>query len=201
MWLLKCSPSRENYLFVCSCVKCVSQTDELDVTSEEEEEDEGEGEGETEGDEVEDEMTDVWWRTFLLLLSCCLLFPFPTPRCKQQLKPGRINNLPRCGKILSVCFTCCWFCFSDQPQDSRGCEELRFLYSSPNVHMQFATAWMEKYIIRFSTMMKPISVWWSVSAFLFNCTTYMEFCYIFHVQNHIPNAAPPHSDPSWSNLC
>uniref|UniRef100_A0A674NJ34 Protein-lysine N-trimethyltransferase SMYD5 n=1 Tax=Takifugu rubripes TaxID=31033 RepID=A0A674NJ34_TAKRU len=38
---------RENYLFVCSCIKCVSQTDELDVTSEEEEDDE------------EDEMTDV----------------------------------------------------------------------------------------------------------------------------------------------
>lgn len=52
---------RENYLFVCSCPKCISQSDELDVTSEEEEEDEdeGEAEGETEGDEVEDEMTDV----------------------------------------------------------------------------------------------------------------------------------------------
>ncbi|CAG08321.1 unnamed protein product [Tetraodon nigroviridis] len=50
---------RENYLFACSCVKCTSQADELDVTSEEEEEDEGEAEGETEGDEVEDEMTDV----------------------------------------------------------------------------------------------------------------------------------------------
>uniref|UniRef100_A0A674N0Q4 Protein-lysine N-trimethyltransferase SMYD5 n=1 Tax=Takifugu rubripes TaxID=31033 RepID=A0A674N0Q4_TAKRU len=50
---------RENYLFVCSCIKCVSQTDELDVTSEEEEDDEGEAEGETEGDEAEDEMTDV----------------------------------------------------------------------------------------------------------------------------------------------
>ncbi|XP_074505396.1 protein-lysine N-trimethyltransferase SMYD5 [Sebastes fasciatus] len=49
---------RENYLFVCSCPKCVSQMDELDVTSEEEEE-EGEAEGETEGDEMEDEMTDV----------------------------------------------------------------------------------------------------------------------------------------------
>ncbi|KAL2077486.1 hypothetical protein ACEWY4_026990 [Coilia grayii] len=43
---------RENYLFVCSCAKCVSQTDEPDVTSDEEEE--GEAEGET-----EDEMTDV----------------------------------------------------------------------------------------------------------------------------------------------
>uniref|UniRef100_A0A672I932 Protein-lysine N-trimethyltransferase SMYD5 n=1 Tax=Salarias fasciatus TaxID=181472 RepID=A0A672I932_SALFA len=50
---------RENYLFVCSCPKCASQTDELDVTSEEEEEEEGEAEGETEGDELEDEMTDV----------------------------------------------------------------------------------------------------------------------------------------------
>ncbi|XP_066574452.1 protein-lysine N-trimethyltransferase SMYD5 [Amia ocellicauda] len=49
---------RENYLFVCSCPKCLSQADELDVTSEEEEE-EGEGEGETEGDDLEDEMTDV----------------------------------------------------------------------------------------------------------------------------------------------
>uniref|UniRef100_A0A8C2Z6B0 Protein-lysine N-trimethyltransferase SMYD5 n=1 Tax=Cyclopterus lumpus TaxID=8103 RepID=A0A8C2Z6B0_CYCLU len=37
---------RENYLFVCSCPKCISQMHELDVTSEEEEED-------------EDEMTDV----------------------------------------------------------------------------------------------------------------------------------------------
>uniref|UniRef100_A0A671WPX4 Protein-lysine N-trimethyltransferase SMYD5 n=1 Tax=Sparus aurata TaxID=8175 RepID=A0A671WPX4_SPAAU len=50
---------RENYLFVCSCPKCVSQMDELDATSEEEEEEEGEAEGETEGDEMEDEMTDV----------------------------------------------------------------------------------------------------------------------------------------------
>ncbi|KAM6953648.1 protein-lysine N-trimethyltransferase SMYD5 [Aplochiton taeniatus] len=47
---------RENYLFVCSCPKCVSQMDELDLTSDEEE---GEAEGETEGDELEDEMTDV----------------------------------------------------------------------------------------------------------------------------------------------
>lgn len=46
--------SRANYLFVCSCPKCISQVDELDVTSEEEEEEEGEAEGET-----EDEMTDV----------------------------------------------------------------------------------------------------------------------------------------------
>ncbi|KAF0039936.1 hypothetical protein F2P81_008171 [Scophthalmus maximus] len=50
---------RENYLFVCSCPKCVSQMDELDATSEEEEEEEGEAEGETEGDDMEDEMTDV----------------------------------------------------------------------------------------------------------------------------------------------
>ncbi|KAG7273218.1 hypothetical protein CRUP_031525 [Coryphaenoides rupestris] len=50
---------RENYLFVCSCPKCISQADEADVTSEEEEEEEGEAEGETEGDEMEDEMTDV----------------------------------------------------------------------------------------------------------------------------------------------
>ncbi|XP_068181756.1 histone-lysine N-trimethyltransferase SMYD5 [Antennarius striatus] len=47
---------RENYLFVCSCLKCIAQMDELDVTSEEEE---GDAEGETEGDELEDEMTDV----------------------------------------------------------------------------------------------------------------------------------------------
>ncbi|KAK2904381.1 histone-lysine N-trimethyltransferase SMYD5 [Channa argus] len=45
---------RANYLFVCSCPKCISQMDELDATSEEEEEEEGEAEGET-----EDEMTDV----------------------------------------------------------------------------------------------------------------------------------------------
>ncbi|XP_067103660.1 histone-lysine N-trimethyltransferase SMYD5 [Osmerus mordax] len=47
---------RENYLFVCACPKCVSQMDELDLTSDE---GEGEAEGETEGDEMEDEMTDV----------------------------------------------------------------------------------------------------------------------------------------------
>lgn len=54
---------RENYMFVCSCAKCVSQTDEPDVTSEEEEDDEeeAEAEGATEGDEMEDEMTDVWF--------------------------------------------------------------------------------------------------------------------------------------------
>uniref|UniRef100_A0A7N8YL41 Protein-lysine N-trimethyltransferase SMYD5 n=1 Tax=Mastacembelus armatus TaxID=205130 RepID=A0A7N8YL41_9TELE len=45
---------RSNYLFVCSCPKCICEMDELDVTSEEEEEEEGEAEGET-----EDEMTDV----------------------------------------------------------------------------------------------------------------------------------------------
>ncbi|XP_076005390.1 protein-lysine N-trimethyltransferase SMYD5 [Genypterus blacodes] len=48
---------RENYLFVCSCPKCVSQMDDLDLTSDEEED--GEAEGETEGDDIEDEMTDV----------------------------------------------------------------------------------------------------------------------------------------------
>lgn len=51
--------SRENYLFVCACFKCIAQMEELDVTSEEDEEEEGEAEGETEGDELEDEMTDV----------------------------------------------------------------------------------------------------------------------------------------------
>ncbi|XP_037117571.1 SET and MYND domain-containing protein 5 [Syngnathus acus] len=53
---------RENYMFVCSCVKCISQMDEPDVTSEEEEDDEeeeAEAEGETEGHDMEDEMTDV----------------------------------------------------------------------------------------------------------------------------------------------
>lgn len=117
-WLLQRSPSRENYLFVCSCIKCVSQTDELDVTSEEEEDDEGEAEGETEGDEAEDEMTDVWWKTFPLPL-----FPFPTPHCKQQPKPRRINNRARCGKTLSVCFTGRWFWFRDRRTSGevRGC--------------------------------------------------------------------------------
>uniref|UniRef100_A0A8C1DUW0 SMYD family member 5 n=1 Tax=Cyprinus carpio carpio TaxID=630221 RepID=A0A8C1DUW0_CYPCA len=43
---------RENYLFVCSCQKCMSQMDDADLTSEDEEEVEGEG-------ETEDEMTDV----------------------------------------------------------------------------------------------------------------------------------------------
>ncbi|XP_071982530.1 protein-lysine N-trimethyltransferase SMYD5 [Engystomops pustulosus] len=41
---------RENYLFVCSCPKCLSQSEDPDVTSEEEEEDDA---------ELEDEMTDV----------------------------------------------------------------------------------------------------------------------------------------------
>lgn len=53
--LFLCHSFRENYLFVCSCQKCVAQMDDTDVTSEEEDE----GEGETEGDEMEDEMTDV----------------------------------------------------------------------------------------------------------------------------------------------
>ncbi|XP_042326120.1 SET and MYND domain-containing protein 5 isoform X2 [Sceloporus undulatus] len=52
---------RENYLFVCSCPKCLAQTDDPDVTSEEEEEEEEEeeAEGEPEDAELEDEMTDV----------------------------------------------------------------------------------------------------------------------------------------------
>lgn len=48
---------RENYLFTCSCQKCMSQADDADMTSEDDEE--AEGEGETEGDDMEDEMTDV----------------------------------------------------------------------------------------------------------------------------------------------
>lgn len=48
-------PSRENYLFTCSCPKCLAQADDADVTSDEEEE----GEGETDDAELEDEMTDV----------------------------------------------------------------------------------------------------------------------------------------------
>ncbi|XP_036406968.1 SET and MYND domain-containing protein 5 [Megalops cyprinoides] len=49
---------RENYLFVCTCPRCVSQAEDPDLTSEDDEED-GDGEAETEGDELEDEMTDV----------------------------------------------------------------------------------------------------------------------------------------------
>lgn len=49
------SPARENYLFTCSCPKCLAQADDADVTSDEEEE----GEGETDDAELEDEMTDV----------------------------------------------------------------------------------------------------------------------------------------------
>uniref|UniRef100_A0A8D0FHH0 Protein-lysine N-trimethyltransferase SMYD5 n=1 Tax=Strix occidentalis caurina TaxID=311401 RepID=A0A8D0FHH0_STROC len=45
----------ENYLFTCSCPKCLAQADDADVTSDEEEE----GEGETDDAELEDEMTDV----------------------------------------------------------------------------------------------------------------------------------------------
>uniref|UniRef100_A0A8D0HB95 Protein-lysine N-trimethyltransferase SMYD5 n=1 Tax=Sphenodon punctatus TaxID=8508 RepID=A0A8D0HB95_SPHPU len=44
---------RENYLFICSCPKCLAQADDLSITSEEEEE------GETDDAELEDEMTDV----------------------------------------------------------------------------------------------------------------------------------------------
>uniref|UniRef100_F7DXQ8 Protein-lysine N-trimethyltransferase SMYD5 n=2 Tax=Xenopus tropicalis TaxID=8364 RepID=F7DXQ8_XENTR len=53
---------RENYLFVCSCPKCLAQADDPDITSEEEEEeeeDDAELEGEAEDAELEDEMTDV----------------------------------------------------------------------------------------------------------------------------------------------
>ncbi|OCT99112.1 hypothetical protein XELAEV_18004903mg [Xenopus laevis] len=53
---------RENYLFMCSCPKCLAQADEPDITSEEEEEeeeDDAELEGEPEDAELEDEMTDV----------------------------------------------------------------------------------------------------------------------------------------------
>uniref|UniRef100_A0A8D0AXU0 Protein-lysine N-trimethyltransferase SMYD5 n=1 Tax=Salvator merianae TaxID=96440 RepID=A0A8D0AXU0_SALMN len=49
---------RENYLFVCSCPKCLAQADDPDVTSEEDEEEE-EAEGEPEDAELGDEMTDV----------------------------------------------------------------------------------------------------------------------------------------------
>lgn len=48
---------RENYLFVCSCPKCLAEADEPNVTSEEE--DEEEEEGEAEDAELGDEMTDV----------------------------------------------------------------------------------------------------------------------------------------------
>lgn len=51
-------PCRENYLFVCSCPKCLAEADEPNVTSEEEEEDEEE-EGEPDDAELGDEMTDV----------------------------------------------------------------------------------------------------------------------------------------------
>uniref|UniRef100_A0A8D1XQK5 Protein-lysine N-trimethyltransferase SMYD5 n=1 Tax=Sus scrofa TaxID=9823 RepID=A0A8D1XQK5_PIG len=49
---------RENYLFVCSCPKCLAEADEPNMTSEEEE-DEEEEEGEPEAAELGDEMTDV----------------------------------------------------------------------------------------------------------------------------------------------
>ncbi|XP_029450477.1 SET and MYND domain-containing protein 5 isoform X1 [Rhinatrema bivittatum] len=45
---------RENYLFICSCPKCLEQAEDASVTSEEEE-----PEGETDDAELEDEMTDV----------------------------------------------------------------------------------------------------------------------------------------------
>ncbi|XP_043544872.1 SET and MYND domain-containing protein 5 isoform X1 [Chiloscyllium plagiosum] len=46
---------RENYLFVCSCPKCVAQATDPDLTSDEEEE----IEADAESAELEDEMTDV----------------------------------------------------------------------------------------------------------------------------------------------
>ncbi|KAM9053482.1 protein-lysine N-trimethyltransferase SMYD5 isoform 3-T3 [Megaptera novaeangliae] len=49
---------RENYLFVCSCPKCLAEADEPNMTSEEEDEEEDE-EGEPEDAELGDEMTDV----------------------------------------------------------------------------------------------------------------------------------------------
>ncbi|XP_064428386.1 histone-lysine N-trimethyltransferase SMYD5 isoform X4 [Mirounga angustirostris] len=55
------SQERENYLFVCSCPKCLAEADEPNVTSEEDEEDEDdeEEEGQPEDAELGDEMTDV----------------------------------------------------------------------------------------------------------------------------------------------
>ncbi|XP_053314054.1 histone-lysine N-trimethyltransferase SMYD5 [Spea bombifrons] len=50
---------RENYLFVCSCPKCLSQADDPDATSDEEEEEDAELDGEADDAELEDEMTDV----------------------------------------------------------------------------------------------------------------------------------------------
>nr|XP_030733426.1 SET and MYND domain-containing protein 5 isoform X2 [Globicephala melas]XP_033694141.1 SET and MYND domain-containing protein 5 isoform X2 [Tursiops truncatus] len=49
---------RENYLFVCSCPKCLAEADEPNMTSEEEDDEEDE-EGEPEDAELGDEMTDV----------------------------------------------------------------------------------------------------------------------------------------------
>ncbi|XP_041057446.1 SET and MYND domain-containing protein 5 isoform X2 [Carcharodon carcharias] len=46
---------RENYLFICSCPKCVAQAGDPDLTSEEEDE----IEADAESAELEDEMTDV----------------------------------------------------------------------------------------------------------------------------------------------
>ncbi|XP_032094190.1 SET and MYND domain-containing protein 5 [Thamnophis elegans] len=53
----RCKILQENYLFICSCPKCLAQAEDPDVTSEEEEEEEAEGE--PDGAELEDEMTDV----------------------------------------------------------------------------------------------------------------------------------------------
>lgn len=58
---------RENYLFTCSCPKCLDQADDPDLTSEDDDDeeedddddDEVDVEGETEEAELEDEMTDV----------------------------------------------------------------------------------------------------------------------------------------------
>lgn len=48
------TPHRENYLFVCSCPKCLAEADEPNVTSEEDDDEE-----EEEDAELGDEMTDV----------------------------------------------------------------------------------------------------------------------------------------------
>lgn len=60
----------------------MSQMDDADMTSEEEEEEEEAG-GETEGDDMEDEMTDVWFDSgfsahFCLFVDLCdvILTPF-----------------------------------------------------------------------------------------------------------------------------
>ena len=56
-YVYKC---RENYLFVCECDRCQKESDQQDVTSDEDLEEEDEEECEEEDEEKSDEDMDSW---------------------------------------------------------------------------------------------------------------------------------------------